>query len=166
MQHALLGHVEEEGEKKALLLNAEHPWSAFICGSQGSGKSYSTSVILEGLLSAGNNKIGTVKQAMAGLVFHYDRYGANVCEAATLCSGKSPVKVVVLVSPSNFQTLADRYLALPYASENIQVKVLYIKSSHLNAERIQKFMACGDGTKPLYMSASHRKISFTVKNIC
>jgi len=37
-------------EEKAIFLNTNAPWSAFICGSQGSGKSYTLSCMLENLL--------------------------------------------------------------------------------------------------------------------
>jgi hypothetical protein len=51
LQHALLGHHQPSNDKskEPILLNTAHPWSAFICGSQGSGKSYTTSCILEGV---------------------------------------------------------------------------------------------------------------------
>ena len=153
-QHALLGHVTNDTEEKEpVLLNTEHPWSAFICGSQGSGKSYTTSCILEGCLSR-NKNIGTLKQPMAGLVFRYDRYGSGICEAATLCTGSAAVKVQILLSPFNYKTMESKYRSVSANEEMLQIKPFYLKSKYLNAERIQKFMASGDGFKPLYMSAS------------
>jgi hypothetical protein len=153
-QHALLGHLAVESvEKEAVLINTEHPWSVFVCGSQGSGKSYTTSCILEGCLSK-NDEIGTLQQPMAGLVFRYDRYGAGICEAATLCTRKAAVKIQVLLSPFNYKIMKKRYEQINAKHGMLEIKAFYLKSCHLNSERIQKFMASGDGSKPLYMSVS------------
>jgi hypothetical protein len=153
-QHALLGYLPmTDGQKEPVLINTEHPWSAFICGSQGSGKSYTTSCVLEGCLSS-SDQIGTLKQPMAGMVFRYDRYGTGICEAATLCTGRAAVKVKVLLSPFNFANVKPKYENIKKGSNDgmLQIQTFYIQSSHLNAERIHKFMASNDGSKPLYMS--------------
>jgi hypothetical protein len=158
-QHGLLGHLVEEGEEKEMvLLNTSHPWSAFICGSQGSGKSYTTSCLLENCLTQ-HDGIGTLRNPMAGIVFRYDRYGTNHCEAVSLCTGEVGVKVQVLLSPFNYKTMERKYKAaiarLGGANPDMfEIKPFYLKSDYLNAERIQKFMASGDGGKPLYMSVS------------
>jgi hypothetical protein len=154
-QHGLLGHVStSDGEEELVLLNTSHPWSTFICGSQGSGKSYTTSCLLENCLTK-HNEIGTLQNPMAGMLFRYDRYGSGLCEAATLCTGSGGVKVQILLSPFNFKTMEKKYRNfVPAGNTNLEIKPFYLKSRHLNAERMQKFMASGDGEKPLYMNVS------------
>lgn len=140
-----------------LLLNTNAPWSAFICGSQGSGKSYTTSCMLEGLLLQ-DSRIGNLDKAASGMVFHYDRIGSTrpkPCEIASLCS--TGIKVKVLVSPSNEDAMVETYRKA-YPAEfgkTLTVQCLYLRSADLNSERIQKFMASKvGGEKPLYMSVS------------
>ena len=140
-----------------LLLNTNAPWSAFICGSQGTGKSYTTSCMLESLLLR-DNRIGNLHAPSAAMVFHYDRIGSvqpTPCEVASLCS--TGIEVTVLVSPSNEDVMVDAYQrAYPKQyGKNLTVKPLYLRSADLNSERMQKFMASKiGGEKPLYMSVS------------
>ena len=99
-----------------IFLNVNAPWSTFICGSQGSGKSYTLSYILENcLISLG---LGQLPSPLAAIVFHYDTftsYGSRqLCEAAYLCSSGVPVKV--LVSPTNFWWMKQTYENLPLSS--------------------------------------------------
>ncbi|KAH0559631.1 hypothetical protein GP486_003854 [Trichoglossum hirsutum] len=54
-----------------LFLNTDAPWSAFICGSQGSGKSHTLSCILENSLVS-LPTLGALPKPLAALVFHYD----------------------------------------------------------------------------------------------
>jgi hypothetical protein len=156
-QYALLGHLVPEGtarecEIDPIFINTDSPWSAFICGSQGSGKSYTLSCMLEGCLLQ-DDRIGILPQPLTGIVFNYDSQAAAACEAAYLCS--AGIKVTVLVSPSNFTKMERLYKALP-SSHNLQVKPLFLKPSHLNTERMKRLMACGDKdtSPPLYMQVS------------
>jgi hypothetical protein len=138
-------------------LNTNAPWSAFICGSQGSGKSYTISCMLEGLLLK-DPRIGNLNKASSAMVFHYDRIGSTKptpCEIAALCS--TGIKVKILVSPSNEDAMVEIYRkAYPEEfGKNLFVQCLYLRSADLNSERIQKFMASKvGGEKPLYMSVS------------
>ena len=75
--------------------NSSEPWSAFICGSQGSGKSYTLNCMLENCLLP-DKRIGRVQQPLAGLAFHFDPEAAGgVAETAYLCSLGVPVNVLV-----------------------------------------------------------------------
>ncbi|KAF1946555.1 hypothetical protein EJ02DRAFT_493622, partial [Clathrospora elynae] len=111
-QYAVMGNVpkDEKGSyAQPVLLNTNSPWSAFLCGSQGSGKSHALSCMLEDCLLVDPN-IGQNPLPLAGIVFHYDRsQGSDVCEAAYLCSS---VPTKVLVSASNYGRLKGQYEAI------------------------------------------------------
>lgn len=144
-----------------VLLNTDTPWSAFICGSQGSGKSHTMSCILENCLLP-DKRIGKLSKPLAALVVHYDSMDSSHCEAAHLCSRGIPVRV--LVSPSNFKTLEAKYQRIPGAKGNITVEPLYLRESHLNTERIKRLMAFGDDNdqSPLYLQVSTRRLDIHV----
>ncbi|KAF2489092.1 hypothetical protein BU16DRAFT_472031 [Lophium mytilinum] len=133
-----------------LFLNTNTPWSAFICGSQGSGKSHTLGCMLEGCLS-NNSKIGKLPHPLAGMVFHYTKSAGAPCEAAGVHSGN--VKTTVLCSPTNLAAMKSLYRAQPGASAHLTVEPLYLESSHLNIQRMERLMAFSDNEKdpPLYM---------------
>jgi hypothetical protein len=89
-----------------LFFNISAPSSAFICGSQGSGKSHTLSCLLENCLM--KSDVSKLDSPLAGLVFHYDSFTSDVkgtpCEAAHISSNPN-VKVRVLVSPTNLETM-------------------------------------------------------------
>lgn len=90
-----------------IILTVAAPWSAFLFGSQGSGKSHALSVMLENCLLP-NTKLGKLPRPLAGLVFHYDSGSiSSVCEAVHLVS--AGVDVEVLVPESNFYALREKY---------------------------------------------------------
>ncbi|KAI1373855.1 hypothetical protein F4677DRAFT_455642 [Hypoxylon crocopeplum] len=143
-------------ENRLVLANMNVPWSAFICGSQGAGKSHTLSCLLENALVA-NNAAGHLPRPLAGMVMHYDKHAsyatAQVCEAAYLCS--SGIQVTVLVSPSNIWAMKDLYSNLPGLSPEAKVKVVpfYLNDNQLDITRILKLMAVDPSAKetPLYM---------------
>ncbi|KAK7182356.1 hypothetical protein PSPO01_11590 [Paraphaeosphaeria sporulosa] len=141
-------------KRTPVLLNIDSPWSAFLCGSQGSGKSHSLSCMLENCLLSDHTiipKIGFNPHPLAGLVFHYDRcQGSGVCEAAYLCTN---VPTTVLVSPSNYARLKTEYETMAREQGGtITVKPLYILSKYLDTERMKTLMAVrNDDDMPLYM---------------
>jgi hypothetical protein len=154
-QYAVLGHVPEETKSsspKPVLLNTNAPWSAFLCGSQGSGKSHALSCMLENCLLS-DEKIGKNPNPLAGLVFHYDRT-EDVCEAAYLCSS---VPTRVLVSTSNYGTMKERYedMAAKQGGKIDVQRLLLLPDKHLDTSRMKTLMATGrDGEMPLYMHVS------------
>jgi hypothetical protein len=157
-QYAVMGHVPDQahnGESHPVFLNTNSPWSAFLCGSQGSGKSHALSCMLENCLLA-DRQIGKNEHPLAGLVFHYDRtQGSGVCEAAYLCSS---IPTTVLVSPSNYQRLKQQYeeMASQFPNANIEVQALRLLPTHLDTERMKTLMAVSkDGEMPLYMHVSY-----------
>ena len=142
-----------------LFLNMNAPWSAFICGSQGSGKSHTLSCILEAALQP--SKLGKLPLPLAGMIFHYDKFtgfsSTQVCEAAYLCSTGIPV--TILVSPSNFHRMERAYRnirGIPSNAPKPVVAPLLLEERHLNVERMMKLMAIDEkeGKISLYMEVS------------
>ncbi|GBF66213.1 hypothetical protein TMEN_8933 [Trichophyton mentagrophytes] len=122
------------GAKENLVYaNINAPWSTFICGSQGSGKSHTLSLL------------------------HYDKFTSldtgQLCEAAYLCSAGIPVRV--LVSPSNLQRMTQLYSnlpGLPSGCSRPKVEPMLFNEDHLSIGMMKSLMAISDseGT-PLYM---------------
>jgi len=158
-QYGLLGHEPRtlnatSGQIDPIFLNTNAPWSAFICGVQGSGKSHTLSCMLENCLLTPKKmkQFGELPKPLTGIVFHYDNNSfAGVCEAAYLSSAGIPV--TVLVSPSNKVRLQEIYKKVPGGGGAIKIEPLKFLPEHLSAERMMKLMAFNDkeGTVPLYM---------------
>ncbi|EAT80541.2 hypothetical protein HBH56_143640 [Parastagonospora nodorum] len=152
-QYAVLGHESSATSNsvyKPVLLNTNAPWSSFLCGSQGSGKSHTLSCMLENCILSTPN-IGKNPHPLAGLVLHYDgSRGSGVCEAAYLCS---QVKTRVLVSASNYGNLKSKYEDMAKkCGGTIEVQKLLIATDHLDTERVKTLMAVSkDGEMPLYI---------------
>lgn len=138
--------------------NISAPWSAFICGSQGSGKSHTLSCLLENYLLS--SSASGHSSPLSGLILHYDKFTGlqtgHLCEAAYLCSTNIPVRV--LVSPSNFRRMKDLYMnlpGLPKGSPRPEVFPLFFRDEHLTISAMKNLMAIGsDGQTPLYMEVS------------
>ncbi|KAI1468749.1 uncharacterized protein F4812DRAFT_344786 [Daldinia caldariorum] len=157
-QYGLIGIRQDSAdvsvpvEDRLVLANMNVPWSAFICGSQGAGKSHTLSCLLENALIP-DNSAGHLPYPLAGMVMHYDKYTSHtstqVCEAAYLCSSGIPVKV--LVSPSNIWAMQNLYGNLP--GMNVKVLPLYLNEDQLDISRMLKLMAIDPAAKdtPLYM---------------
>ena len=142
-----------------LFVNINAPWSAFICGSQGSGKSHTLSCMLEGALTPSG--LGPLKNPLAGMVFHYDKFTGFAadqhCEAVYLNS--TSISVTVLVSASSFYRLQKVYenvRNLPPDAPKPVVAPLLLEEKHLNIERMMKLMAVDEkeGKTSLYMEVS------------
>ena len=177
-QYGVLGHVpdqatvDDEGKivRKPVLLNTNSPWSAFLCGSQGSGKSHTLSCILENYLMASDRMqgIGKNPNPLASLVFHFDKsQSSGVCEAAYLCSD---IPTTVLVSPSNFGKRKDLYDQLQKKHKDmIDVQPLYLLPQYLDTARFKALMAIGkDETVPLYMQVScppHDEVAIVILTV-
>lgn len=160
------GGDDDDDEKKnsssdpRIFLNVNAPWSVFICGSQGSGKSHSLSCMLENCLLP-HPRLGLLPKPLTALVFHYDSFtsmaGGQVSEAAYLCSSGLPVRV--LVSPTNLAAMKNLYSnmpGLPPGCAGPTVNPLFLHERYLNAERLMTLMAAGsvDGPMPLYLQTA------------
>ena len=142
-----------------VFLNVSTPWSAFICGSQGSGKSHTLSVLLESCLV--RSKLGELAHPLTGIVFHWDSFNSfgsdQVCEAAYLCSAGIPVRV--LVSPTNFWKMKAAYENLPgidpHAKKPMVIPMLF-RDNQLDIRKMMDMMSITDkeGPVPLYVEVS------------
>ncbi|EME87207.1 uncharacterized protein MYCFIDRAFT_184336 [Pseudocercospora fijiensis CIRAD86] len=138
------------------MLNTDAPNSTFICGSQGSGKSYTLSCMLENLLLQ-NAETGRVQHPVSGVVFHYDLdCASSIAEVAHLCS--KGIQVNVLVSQSNERALRQAYERIGERHGNLTVQPLLLRSADLSIERMNKLMALAEkeGPAPLYMEVVQR----------
>ncbi|KAH8698707.1 hypothetical protein BGW36DRAFT_358229 [Talaromyces proteolyticus] len=163
-QFGLLGHLDtrqsEDLVDPRVMLNTNIPFSAFICGLQGSGKSHTTSCMIENC-SLPFKALGTLQKPLSTLVLHYNEYSSNVSnqpsEAAFLASimpeyrkhfNKS-IPVRVLTSPSNFYNLEKMYSQIP----NVRVRPFRLKPYHLNIATMLSLMSMGKkDSMPLYMA--------------
>ncbi|KAK1021304.1 hypothetical protein LTS16_026601, partial [Friedmanniomyces endolithicus] len=159
-QYGLLGfHVGKHDQMsyhEPIMLNVHAPNSAFICGSQGSGKSYTLNCFLENCLLTGACT-GKLRQPLAGLVFHYDIDSSDtLAETASLCS--RGIKVNVLVSNSNFEAAQLKYQTAIDDQENLTVEKFLLPPSELIIERMHKLMAFSEKSDavPLYMEVIQR----------
>lgn len=155
------GPSEESGsqtkveEDPRIFLNVSAPWSAFICGSQGSGKSHSLACMLENCLVS-HEHLGSLPHPLTAMVYHYDPQASmagQVCEAVYLCSPS--VEVRVLVSPTSYHRMVKLYGNLKGLSPGCTVVIepLILKQEYINVERVTAFMAANDNGEglPLYM---------------
>ncbi|KAL4892019.1 hypothetical protein BDV59DRAFT_202920 [Aspergillus ambiguus] len=162
-QCALLGQLDPPQTivnfDPRVILNTNVPFSAFICGLQGSGKSHTTSCIIENC-SLPFRALGNLKKAVSTLVLNFNEYSSNVSsqpsEAAFLASimpeystCQQPIPVRVLVSPTNFQNLGKMYSQIP----NVEVRPFKLHPHHLNISMMLSLMSMGKNeSMPLYMS--------------
>ncbi|KAF6762364.1 hypothetical protein DFP72DRAFT_878655 [Ephemerocybe angulata] len=138
-----------------LYINTNAPFSAIICGVQGSGKSHTLGAILESMLIPRFSPIGQLNKPLCGLVLHYGEGGQGALpnEAAWLCYSQSslvtgpPVKVYV--SHSSLNTMRKVYAPL---GDKVVVEPLYFKRKELDAHAVLSMMAIGSSeSAPLYM---------------
>ncbi|KAL1954881.1 hypothetical protein VTO42DRAFT_470 [Malbranchea cinnamomea] len=149
-------HQSNNASDRLVYSNTNAPWSTFICGSQGSGKSHTLSCMLENSLLVPSST-GRITAPLTALVLHYDKFtgieSSQVCEAAYLCSSGIPVRV--LVSPSNLTHMKKLYENLPGLPEGCkrpEVIPLKFVEKHLNIGMMKSLMAVGsEGSTPLYM---------------
>lgn len=141
--------------KPSTRLPKNAPFSAIVCGVQGSGKSHTVSVLLENMLVPNCKPLGFLEKPLAGLVLHFGTGGENClpCEAAWLASPKyhgvqvPPVKVYV--SQSVLNRMRRIYAPL---GENVTVEPLQFTEAELDAQAFLSMMAVeSSDSAPLYM---------------
>ncbi|KDQ18207.1 hypothetical protein BOTBODRAFT_52993 [Botryobasidium botryosum FD-172 SS1] len=146
-----------------LYVNMNAPFSAVVCGVQGSGKSHTVNVMLENALIL-ERRIGVVEKSLSALVLHLGEGGKHSapCEAAyqgvlaeefrRLSPSVLPPPVVVYCSPSSMKTMRAVYEPLTRTG-NVTVKPLKFDKRELDAESFLAMMAV-EGTSetaPLYI---------------
>ncbi|KAK7954203.1 hypothetical protein PG988_014897 [Apiospora saccharicola] len=163
-QFALIGNAQNMPEStpttlenRLVMTNLNIPWSAFICGSQGAGKSHTLSCLLENSVMT-QNGAGQLPYPMSAFVMHYDNNSGynntQLCEAAYLCSRDVPVNV--LVSPSHIWAMKKMYTELPGLPSNFprpKAFPLYLEEDHLDVSNMMKLMAVDPkaSSTPLYV---------------
>lgn len=131
------------------------PFSAVVCGVQGSGKSHTISVLLESMLVPKCTRIGRLDKPLAGLVLHFGEGGASAqpCEAAWIGASQDLSlqlpSVKVFVAQSSLKTMTKVYSAL---GPSVEVEPLLFTEHELDAEAFLAMMSVGssDGA-PLYI---------------
>ncbi|KAG6903380.1 hypothetical protein C0995_013133 [Termitomyces sp. Mi166 len=164
-QYGVLGRVLsthqkslcERPEDPRLYLNTNAPFSALVCGVQGSGKSHTVSVILESMLVSNCPSTGLLNKALSGLVLHFGEGGPSSLpsEAAWLAmssdSDVEPPEVRVFVSQSSLNTMRTVYAPL---GDHVIVEPLTFSESELDAQAFLSMMAVGSSdSAPLYIQA-------------
>ncbi|KZT12867.1 uncharacterized protein LAESUDRAFT_766894 [Laetiporus sulphureus 93-53] len=165
-QRGLLGSVMEIYDKNGanhadtchdnrLYLNTNAPFSALVCGVQGSGKSHTVSIVLEDMLIPKCSRIGALNKALSGLVLHFGEGGpySLPCEAAWVgVSQNSSLKlppVHIYASNSSLNTMKTVYAPL---GSRVTVQPLLFSESELDAQAFLSMMAIGASDHvPLYM---------------
>ncbi|KAI9447790.1 hypothetical protein H4582DRAFT_25626 [Lactarius indigo] len=164
-QYGVFGNITEsrlpqamsmrDDEFSRLYLNTNTPFSALVCGVQGSGKSHTVSVILENMFVTGCPALGQLVKPLSGLVLHVGETGScsSPCEAAyvgvSTVNNAKPPPVVVYVAPSSLKRMEQVYSRL---GANVQVKPLYFSPSELDAAAFLSLMAVNSSDNaPLYM---------------
>ncbi|GJE88165.1 hypothetical protein PsYK624_042480 [Phanerochaete sordida] len=162
-QRAVYGRVLEQHANgfpavpaaPVLYINTNTPFSGL-----GTGKSHSTSVLLESCLMA-DARLGTLPEPLSALVFHFDTAAGGgavqPCEAAYLSTldakngeGAVAPTVTVLVLPSNLRAMKKVYAKLPA----VHVEPLHFSPEDISGERLLAMMKVEEsGQMPLYMEA-------------
>lgn len=148
-------------EKEKMFLNTNIPFSAFVCGVQGSDKSHTTAFLLENALIP-SPQLGQLQHPLSALVFSYGQFGGDgsgfsVSEAAFLAaphpafpSHPHVKKINVLVSPLNYVGMARLYSRTP----NVNVSQFKLKASSLDIDIMLTLMNFSEADEqPLYMAA-------------
>jgi hypothetical protein len=158
-----------------LFLNTNIPFSAFVCGVQGSGKSHTTACMvgkdskhcIQGNLSDSfienclipSPILGVLQKPLSALVFNFAEYSSvssfRPCELAFLGSHGSELpthlsvkKVNIMVSPSNYLSLKALYTQIP----GVTVQPFMLRPKDLNISTMLTLMSVNQTqAAPLYM---------------
>ncbi|KAG8892232.1 hypothetical protein FRC01_014276, partial [Tulasnella sp. 417] len=163
-QYGVLGSIlsvheqgrREEFKDRRMYLNTNAPFSAVVCGVQGSGKSHTVGVLLESMMIPNDTRLGVLPKPLSGLVLHFGESGAGAqpCEAAYQCTSNDPnvkpPKVRVYVSPSQLKTMGQLYGSV--FGSKIKVRPLKIEHDELDSQSILSMMSVStSGEPPLYV---------------
>ncbi|KAI9892131.1 MAG: hypothetical protein M1814_001837 [Vezdaea aestivalis] len=160
-QFGILGGAYDAESPKSssspIFSNTNIPFSTFVCGLQGSGKSHTVSCLLENYMVT-NAPLGPLQNPLSALVLQFGQPSSSSnprpCELAYLTTANDDFpntvrpSMNVLVSPSNFINLTALYSTFP----NTRVWPLKFKSRDLDIGSIMSLMAVDQGSSPpLYM---------------
>ncbi|KAH9209087.1 hypothetical protein DL95DRAFT_438120 [Leptodontidium sp. 2 PMI_412] len=161
-QYGLLGSSESTPSTAILdsriFLNTNVPYSAFVCGVQGSGKSHTTACMIENCLIP-SPILGVLQRPLSALVFNFAEYTSSSsfrpCELAFLASPSPELptrlgtkKINVLVSPSNSLSMKALYTQIPC----VEVHPFKLQPKDLNISTMLTLMSVNKTeAAPLYM---------------
>jgi hypothetical protein len=160
-QFGLIGCLSNEDASlpsSQLFLNTNVPVSTFICGVQGSGKSHTTSCILENAVIP-SPYLGKLESPVLTLVFSYGEWnsggaGFNISEATFLAApskaapGHQVKRITVLTSPSNL-AINRLYQTHP----NVRIIPFKLRAKMLDISALRTLMAIDEKSSvPLYMA--------------
>jgi hypothetical protein len=160
-QFGLIGCLSNEDASlpsSQLFFNTNVPVSTFICGVQGSGKSHTTSCILENAVIP-SPYLGNLETPVSTLVFSYGEWssggaGFNISEATFLAApskaapGHKVKRITVLTSPSNL-AINRLYQKHP----NVRTIPFRLRAKMLDISALRTLMAIDEkSTVPLYMA--------------
>ncbi|KAF9247148.1 hypothetical protein BU15DRAFT_84696 [Melanogaster broomeanus] len=138
-----------------LYINTNAPFSAVVCGVQGSGKSHTVSILLETMFIPSLRQIGSLQKPLSGLVLHFGEGGPSARPSEAAWVGTSDIpgvqtpKVKVYVSRSSLKTMTAVYAPL---GENVTVEPLLFRKDELDAQAFLSMMAIGSSeSAPLYI---------------
>ncbi|KAF8843192.1 hypothetical protein BDN67DRAFT_243117 [Paxillus ammoniavirescens] len=138
-----------------LYINTNAPFSAIVCGVQGSGKSHTVSILLENMFIPHLRTIGSLHKPLSGLVLHFGEGGPSARPSEAAWVGTSDIpgvqtpKVKVYVSRSSLKTMTTVYAPL---GERVTVEPLLFKKDELDAQAFLSMMAIGSSeSAPLYI---------------
>ncbi|KAH9951839.1 hypothetical protein B0H21DRAFT_818261 [Amylocystis lapponica] len=127
-----------------LYINTNTPFSALVCGVQGSGKSHTVSVLLESMFIPGYTAIGYTEKALSGLILHFGEGGPD--------SRPSEVAWLARAKTSGIRVPKAVYAPL---GDQVTVSPLLFSENELDAEAILSLMAVGSSeSAPLYMQTA------------
>jgi hypothetical protein len=166
-------HMDQAGRDIRLFQNTNVPFSAFICGVQGSGKSHTTACMLENALIPSKH-LGRLEAPACALVFGYGSWstggaGFSVSEAVHLARaqpafpGHNVRRTTVLVSADN--GAIGSYYEDPF--RDIRVIPFKLNARALDIAGLRALMGVGDKSPPLYMGQVEmvlRRMSATRKD--
>ncbi|KAJ3490105.1 hypothetical protein NLI96_g1681 [Meripilus lineatus] len=127
--------------EERLYINTNAPFSALVCGVQGSGKSHTVAVLLESMFIPAYPAIGSLEKPLCGLVLHFGEGGKSTrpCEAAFV--GRPSYARISIPT-------------LEFTSLNVTVEPLAFSEQELDAEAFLSMMAVGSSeSAPLYIQA-------------
>ncbi|CZT03568.1 uncharacterized protein RAG0_10283 [Rhynchosporium agropyri] len=162
LQYGLLGNSESVSSTanthSRIFLNTNVPFSAFVCGVQGSGKSHTTACMIENCLVP-SSVLGVLQKPLSALVLNFAEYTSSSsfrpCELAFLATPSPELptrigtkRINVLVSPSNFLSMKALYTLIP----GVNVKPFKLQPKDLNISTMLTLMSVNkNDAAPLYM---------------
>ena len=144
------------GCKNVIYGNHREPWSAFICGSQGGGKSYTLATLLENCLLSGSSfDSGMNPSPTPVIAFCWDTQSSEAvtqyCELVHFASAGVDVRIVV--APSRYHQMKKFYKTIPGLKDKLKITPLKLLEKHLKMDNMMAMMNVKErDATPLYLA--------------